>query len=175
MTERPRRAAPHAARAHAGQTGKGGEALHLTHVVEVAHLVASHGGGEDEAVAALLHDVAQDTPATAQGIEAASGARVAALVRALTDRPGWARLPRPEGKRLQAAHLAGAAPEARRIEIAGQIGDLRDVARLPAGRTRAGAQDDAAGTAHVAVCAGAAPDLAALHARGMAAFEGRAP
>lgn len=175
MSERLLRAALHAARAHAGQTRKGGEVPYVNHVIEVAHLVATHGGDEDAAVAALLHDVVEDTDATVERVADGFGPRVAALVDALTDRPGWEALPRRERKRLQAGHLAGADPAARRIKVADQISNLRDVSRLPAGWTREEAADYAEGTALVvAACAEAAPDLAALHARELAAFRGGA-
>ena len=171
MSERLLRAALHAARLHAGQTRKGGEVPYVNHVIEVAHLVAADGAGEDAAVAALLHDVVEDTEETVAGIGAAFGPEVAALVDALTDRPGWTDLPRRERKRQQAGHLGGADPEARRIKVADQISNLRDVSRLPAGWTRAEAEDYAAGTALVvAACAEAAPALADLHGREMAAF-----
>ena len=169
MSERLLRAALRAAQGHAGQTRKGGEVPYVNHVIEVAHLVAAHGGGEDAAVAALLHDLLEDTDETAGALGEAFGPRVAALVVALTDRPDWAELPRPERKRLQAEHLRAADPEARRIKIADQISNLRDVARRPAGWTREEAADYAAGTALVvAACAEAAPDLAAIHAAEMA-------
>ena len=175
MSERLLRAALEAARAHADQTRKGGRVPYVDHVVEVAHLVAAHGGDEDEAVAALLHDVVEDTGTTNADIDAAFGPRVAALVDALTDRPGWSELPRRERKHRQAEHLGAADPAARRIKIADQISNLRDVARLPAGWTREEAADYAEGTALVvAACAEAAPELAALHGAEMAAFEDRA-
>jgi (p)ppGpp synthase/HD superfamily hydrolase len=46
--------------AHATQTRKGTGAPYLGHLMGVASIVLDDGGGEDEAIAALLHDAAED-------------------------------------------------------------------------------------------------------------------
>ncbi len=55
-----------AAAAHAGQTRLSGES-YVSHPVAVACLVVDLGLDTDSVVAALLHDVVEDTPATARG------------------------------------------------------------------------------------------------------------
>lgn len=50
--------------AHRGQTDKGG-APYIGHPRRVARRVAVHGGSTEQRAAALLHDVLEDTPATA--------------------------------------------------------------------------------------------------------------
>lgn len=47
---------------HAGQMckGDGRPVLYLNHLVRVSQRVQAHGGTEDQAVAALLHDAAED-------------------------------------------------------------------------------------------------------------------
>lgn len=48
------------ARLHAGQVRKGGSIPYVSHLLAVTSLVLEHGGGEDEAIAALLHDAIED-------------------------------------------------------------------------------------------------------------------
>ena len=81
-----------ATEAHAGQIRKGtkntqGFAVpYITHPVAVAALVVRYGGDEDQAIAALLHDVLEDGgPQWAEPIEAQFGVRVMAMVRSCTD------------------------------------------------------------------------------------------
>ena len=49
-----------AAEKHAGQKRKGTRIPYISHPMAVASLVLEHGGDEDEVIAALLHDVAED-------------------------------------------------------------------------------------------------------------------
>lgn len=72
----------------AGETSKGGEARPYTeHLFAVASIVDRYGGDEDQIVAALLHDVVEDTGGAARlaEIEARCNPRVAAIVDACTD------------------------------------------------------------------------------------------
>ncbi|HXH57305.1 HD domain-containing protein [Iamia sp.] len=46
--------------AHDGAVRKGTEIPYLAHVLAVSALVLEHGGDEDQAIAAVLHDVAED-------------------------------------------------------------------------------------------------------------------
>ena len=72
---------------HAGQRRGSDEAPFILHPLEVAVLLRNRGF-EDEVVAAgLLHDVVEDTQATAEEIARRFGARVAELVATLTDDP----------------------------------------------------------------------------------------
>lgn len=127
------RAALVAAEAHADQTRKGGRVPYVNHVIEVAHLVAEAGGTPAMVAAALLHDVVEDTPATEDTVAADFGPCIATLVAGMTDDPAWQGLPRPERKRRQAEHMAHAPRAVRRIKIADQTSNVRDVGRLPHG------------------------------------------
>ena len=49
-----------AAHAHRDQVRKGSGVPYLGHILGVASLVIDHGGTEDEAIAALLHDAIED-------------------------------------------------------------------------------------------------------------------
>lgn len=107
-----------AAIAHQGQIRKGTENAaglslpYITHPVAVAALVQRYGGGEDQIIAALLHDVLEDGgPAWAGPIQVDFGVAVLALVEFCTDglpdaagcKPPW--LPRKEA---YLAHLGAA-------------------------------------------------------------------
>ncbi len=49
-----------AATLHAGQVRKGTTIPYLAHLMAVTSLVLEHGGDEDQAIAALLHDAVED-------------------------------------------------------------------------------------------------------------------
>lgn len=89
----------HAARLHAGQTRKGGEEIrYIGHLLGVCSLTLEAGGDEDQAIAALLHDAAEDQGGreTLESIRCRFGDRVAGIVEACTDtfedpKPPWRR------------------------------------------------------------------------------------
>ena len=150
-----------AARAHAGQRRKGsGSIPYVNHVAEVARLVAATGAREDVVIAAVLHDVVEDSAMTLADLERDFGARVASLVDALTDEAEWADRPSVERKRRQAERLPGAPPEARAIKVADQTSNLHDLSREPDAWDRDEARAYIEASARVVeVCRGVAPDL----------------
>jgi (p)ppGpp synthase/HD superfamily hydrolase len=81
---------------HQDQTRKGSSTPYLAHLMSTAALVLQFGGSEDQAVAALLHDAAEDQggEATLAAIEHRFGSAVASMVRACSDtfatpKPPW--------------------------------------------------------------------------------------
>jgi (p)ppGpp synthase/HD superfamily hydrolase len=96
LTARFEDALQYAARAHAGQLRKGSTVPYVAHLLGVTALVLEHGGGEDEAVAALLHDAVEDAgglPRLAE-IRGRFGDGVADIVAGCTDaevtpKPPW--------------------------------------------------------------------------------------
>lgn len=68
---------------HSGQLRKSGEA-YFFHPLRVAHLAARHWMDFASVMAALLHDVVEDTPVTLAEVERNFGAEVALLVNGLT-------------------------------------------------------------------------------------------
>jgi len=73
--------------AHGKQKRKGTETPYIAHPMAVASLVIEHGGSENAVIAALLHDVVEDTKVTASMVEGAFGFEVAVLVAAVTNPP----------------------------------------------------------------------------------------
>ena len=92
---------------HAGQVRKGTEVPYLSHLLGVASIVLEAGGDETEAIAALLHDAAEDAGgrATLERIRARFGDEVAAIVEACSDSLSEDKEPWPERKRRYLAHL----------------------------------------------------------------------
>jgi (p)ppGpp synthase/HD superfamily hydrolase len=60
LSARYAEAVAYAADAHAGQVRKGTSIPYISHPLAVSALVLEHGGDEDQAIAALLHDVLED-------------------------------------------------------------------------------------------------------------------
>lgn len=80
MTRRYDDALSFAKTAHAGALRKGTDIPYITHPVETAQIAAEMTDDEDVIIAALLHDVVEDTEYTADDIEKRFGERVAGLV-----------------------------------------------------------------------------------------------
>jgi GTP pyrophosphokinase len=68
---------------HSGQVRKSGEP-YFFHPLRVAHLAARHWMGFASVMAAILHDVVEDTPVTLGEVEESFGDEVALLVHGLT-------------------------------------------------------------------------------------------
>ncbi|GAB3034976.1 HD domain-containing protein [Mycobacterium bourgelatii] len=60
LTEKFREALTYAAAKHHRQTRKGGDIPYIGHLLSVAGLVIEADGTETQAIAALLHDAAED-------------------------------------------------------------------------------------------------------------------
>ena len=85
LTERFREALVYATDKHDGQTVKTTGAPYILHPMQVAGIALEYGADEEQAIAALLHDVLEDTPTTYEEIQARFGTRVADIVRACSD------------------------------------------------------------------------------------------
>lgn len=71
--------------AHTQHVRKGTAVPYFSHPLQVAAICLEHGADEEQAAAALLHDVIEDTPTTHAEIAEAFGSRVADIVRACSD------------------------------------------------------------------------------------------
>ena len=86
LTPRYADALQYAIDAHGDPRRKASDVTYLTHLLAVSSLVLEFGGGEDEAIAALLHDVVEDCGgAHAAQVRARFGDAVADIVLACTD------------------------------------------------------------------------------------------
>lgn len=81
---------------HAGQRRKGGDVPYFAHLLAVAATVLDHGGSEDAAIAAVLHDAVEDQggAATLAEIQRRYGKPVSSMVDVLSDtmvdpKPAW--------------------------------------------------------------------------------------
>jgi len=94
-----------AARLHRQQTRKGSAIPYVAHLLAVCSLVIEHGGSEDQAIAALLHDAAEDQGGEAilREIRARYGPAVAEIVADCTD--AWTE-PKPAWRPRKEAYLA---------------------------------------------------------------------
>jgi (p)ppGpp synthase/HD superfamily hydrolase len=105
LTDRFDEAFQYAHRLHRDQKRKGTSIPYISHLLTVAALVIEHGGDEDQAIAALLHDVAEDQggKATLANVKARFGPVVAEIVSDCTD--AWTE-PKPEWRMRKEAYLA---------------------------------------------------------------------
>ena len=62
LSTRFQQAMSYAAELHAEQRRKGTDIPYVAHLLSVTSLVLEHGGDEDQAIAALLHDAIEDQP-----------------------------------------------------------------------------------------------------------------
>jgi GTP diphosphokinase / guanosine-3',5'-bis(diphosphate) 3'-diphosphatase len=106
-----------AANAHAGQTDKGGQP-YILHPLRVMLRVST----EFERMAAVLHDVVEDSDVSLEALSAEGFPdEVVSAVEALTKRPGETR--------IQAAHRAAANTVARVVKLADNAENL-DISRI---------------------------------------------
>lgn len=137
LTERFSAALCFAARLHAGQTRKGTDIPYLAHLLAVASLVLEHGGDEDEAIAALLHDAIEDQAAYHGGamalrsqIVARFGREVGAIVDACTDAEVIPKPPWRERKERYIRHMQEAASAGvHRVSCADKLHNARALVR----------------------------------------------
>ena len=86
LTERISEALALAVKAHRGQKRKGTNIPYIAHPMAVAAIALDHGATEDQAMAALLHDVLEDGgPQYANDIRKSFGEAVLAIVEGCTD------------------------------------------------------------------------------------------
>jgi (p)ppGpp synthase/HD superfamily hydrolase len=132
LTRRFVEAVEYAAHAHAGQVRKGTDVPYLSHLLAVAAQVIEDGGAEDEAVAALLHDVVEDQGGWPRLLDVRErfGDHVGDLVEACTDYDVTGeRDPWPVRKERYLAHIAEMSEPVRRISLADKLHNARSILR----------------------------------------------
>ena len=81
-------------KAHDGQLRKGSKVPYISHPMAVAAIVLQHGGSEQQAMAALLHDTIEDCGATYLQLKKKFGELVATIVEECSDWSGSGRKPK---------------------------------------------------------------------------------
>ena len=131
LTQRFTDALAYATEVHAGQSRKGTSVPYVAHVLGVCALVLEDGGGEDEAIAALLHDAVEDGGGRPrlEDIRRRFGDRVAGIVWACSDTDETPKPPWKERKARYIAHVREAGPDARRVSCADKLHNARSILR----------------------------------------------
>ena len=116
-----------AAKLHREQRRKGSKVPYVSHLLAVASLVIEHGGDEDEAIAALLHDAIEDQggPAARDRILRRFGGRVAKIVEGCTDSQAIPKPPWEERKRVYIARIGEESRSVRLVSAADKLHNAR--------------------------------------------------
>lgn len=101
---------------HRRQPRKGTGVPYVSHLLSVAALVLEHGGTEEQAIAALLHDAVEDQGGkpTAEAIRARFGNLVADIVDGCTDTDVF---PKPPWRERKEAYLARVRSEPAHVRL----------------------------------------------------------
>lgn len=131
-SRRLRAAADFAVHAHRGQLRKGGAGIpYISHPLAVSALVMEDGGGVHEAMAALLHDVLEDTDARADELRKRFGDEVTRIVVHCTDTIGAERGANDWRERKEGflARLRESRPDELRVSLADKLHNARSLQR----------------------------------------------
>lgn len=118
---------------HKADTRKGKRTPYVSHLLGVCSLVLQHGGREDEAIGALLHDTLEDHPGvvTPAGLRKRYGAKVLAIVLGCTDTPpdykGGAKPSWRVRKQAYVKHMAVAGQSTQLVALADKLYNLREM------------------------------------------------
>lgn len=117
---------------HAEQRRKVSGEPYLAHLLAVTAIVMEHGGNEDEAIAALLHDAAEDQGGTAtpEEIRRRFGAAVAEIVEGCSDTVVSPKPPWRQRKEAHIARLRDASPSVRLVVAADKLHNVGSLARV---------------------------------------------
>jgi (p)ppGpp synthase/HD superfamily hydrolase len=127
LSERFCEALAYAARLHARQQRKVFHQPYVGHVMAVSAVVLHYGGSEDEAIAALLHDAAEDQggAATLAEIGERFGAEVARIVAGCSDTLVSPKPPWRERKERHVAKMRQADDSIRLVAAADKLDNAR--------------------------------------------------
>ena len=124
------RAAVYAAEKHKYQRRKGfNQVPYINHPLKVAELLIDCGEEDiNVIIAAILHDVIEDTDATAEELSEKFGETVSLFVLELTDDK---EMPIAERKELQIHNSHALSDSAKKIKIADKICNIHDIVHYP--------------------------------------------
>ena len=117
----------YAAGLHRAQTRKGTRVPYVAHLLGVAALVLEDGGDDEEAIAALLHDAAEDHGGRARldDIRTRFGERVSRIVEGCSDSLAVPRPPFAERKRQYLERVRTEAGDVIRVSLADKVYNAR--------------------------------------------------
>ncbi len=116
-------------RKHSGQTRKQSQVPYIAHLLSVTALVLEAGGDEDQAIAAVLHDVVEDcggAPLLAE-VRERFGARVADIVEGCSDTDVFPKPPWRARKEHYLRHLREAGEDVRLVSAADKLHNVRSI------------------------------------------------
>lgn len=114
-----------AAHAHAGQFRKGTRIPYIIHPLSVARILIECDASQDVVIAAVLHDVVEDTKVTLDAVRANFGDEVARLVQGMSEpnrRDTW-----ENRKQHNLDYLETAPQDVLLIEIADKLDNIRSI------------------------------------------------
>ena len=116
---------------HQKQLRKGTDTPYAGHLLAVTALVIEHGGSEDQAIAAMLHDAVEDQGGepTLALIRKSFGEEVAGIVAALTDTDVTPKPPWRARKEAYIAHVAEIPPAAVLVALADKVHNAQAIVR----------------------------------------------
>ncbi len=112
---------------HSGQRRKGSGAPYVTHPMAVASLVAEFGGDEEQAIAAMLHDIIEDCDVMREDVAERFGERVAEMVEACTDTDATPKPPWRPRKEAHIAHVRGLTPDKKLVIACDKLHNARSI------------------------------------------------
>lgn len=129
LSERFDTAMARASEWHRGQVRKSSDVPYISHPMSVAATVLEHHGNEVQAIAALLHDVLEDTPVTVEELRAEFGSDVTEIVVACSDSTEHGdKAPWRPRKEAYLAHLSAAPDAALLVIVADKLHNARSIA-----------------------------------------------
>jgi len=131
FSERFEAALVYANQIHAGQVRRKTGMPYIAHLLGVTGIVLEHGGTEEEAIGALLHDAVEDAggPGRLEDICGRFGAKVAEIVHGCTDSDAMPRPPWRERKTAYLEHLPQASDSVRLVSAADKLHNARALLR----------------------------------------------
>src|SRR5271155_5187018 len=123
------RALLYATAAHGAQFRKGTSRPYIAHLLGIASIVLTHGGDEDEAIAALLHDAVEDQGGKPRlrEIRKKFGPRVARIVDGCTDADTIPKPPWLERKKSYIRHIRSADSSTCLVSAADKLYNAREI------------------------------------------------
>jgi (p)ppGpp synthase/HD superfamily hydrolase len=129
LTERFEEALVFAHQLHRQQIRKGSGVPYVAHLLSVTALVLEAGGGEDEAIAALLHDAVEDQggAATREQIRQRFGDMVTEIIDGCTESDTIPKPPWRDHKQSYLEHLCHASPAVLEVSLADKLHNARSL------------------------------------------------